>query len=119
MKSLLFYLVVVPIGILLIVLGVINRELVTVVLDPFSPADPTVAVKLPLYLLVFGAVVFGIVIGGAADWLRQGRHRRAARERGYEAQRWKEEAAALKNAPAPDRSTGSVPALTAPRAPDR
>ncbi|MEM6616979.1 MAG: DUF1049 domain-containing protein [Pseudomonadota bacterium] len=92
MKSIFFYLFIVPIAILLVVFAVINRDLVTVVLDPFSPQDPTLALSIPLYVLVFGSLVTGVIIGGVADWFRQGRYRKAARENRYEAAKWKSEA---------------------------
>lgn len=107
MRSILFYLLILPVAVLLVVFGVINRDPVTVILDPFSPDDPTLAFTTPLYFLVFAAIIFGIVIGGLADWVRQGRWRKAARENRYQAERWRKEAAALKEAePTPVKRRG-------------
>ncbi|HVY57019.1 MAG TPA: lipopolysaccharide assembly protein LapA domain-containing protein [Xanthobacteraceae bacterium] len=72
-------LVVVPLGILIAALAVVNRGPVTISLDPFSAAAPALSVTLPLYGLVLLVVVAGVVIGGAAAWLRQGKWRRSAR----------------------------------------
>ncbi len=107
MRSIVFYLIVVPLAIVLVTLGVINRAPVTIALDPFSPADPALALTMPLYILVYGAIILGIIIGGATDWIRQGRWRREARERRYEARRWQNEAAALKQAASEPVAPGS------------
>ena len=47
---------------------------------------------MPLYVVIFGALLIGIFIGGFMAWLKQGRHRKAAREKRYEAQKWRNEA---------------------------
>ena len=47
---------------------------------------------LPFYVYIFGALVLGVLAGGAAVWLGQGRWRRSARVRGQEASRWHAEA---------------------------
>ena len=66
------------------------------VLDPFRPADPVISLVLPFYAYLFGALLIGVVIGGAATWLTQARWRRNARRRGAEAQRWQAEADRLR-----------------------
>ena len=48
----------------------------TLSLDPFSQDAPEFASTLPLFALIFAAVMVGVVIGGAAAWLAQGKHRR-------------------------------------------
>jgi len=96
MKQILFYLITVPAAVLLTVFAVINRQPVTVTLDPFSPENPALAFEVPLSFLLIGAVVLGIVIGGIADWVRQGRHRKAAREGRYEAARLRNQVGALR-----------------------
>ncbi len=72
-------LVLVPLAIALIVFAVANREIVTVSLDPFDPAQPALSVRMPLFVLIFVFLIAGVVLGGFAAWLRQGRHRRASR----------------------------------------
>lgn len=72
-------LVLVPLAILLISLAVANRESVVVSFDPFDPAHPALTRALPLYLLMLMLLIGGVLLGGSATWLRQGRWRRAAR----------------------------------------
>jgi uncharacterized integral membrane protein len=63
-----------------IVFAVANRGVVSVSLDPFDTEAPFLAFDVPLFLLVFGALALGVIIGGLADWLSQGRLRREMRE---------------------------------------
>jgi uncharacterized integral membrane protein len=78
-SRLLTWLVAVPFGAVVVALSVTNRKPVTVALDPFRPEDPAFAVDVPLFVLVLGALVFGILLGGFAVWWNQRVHRRAAR----------------------------------------
>lgn len=68
-----------PVAVVLVLLAVANRHAVTLVLDPFSRGAETAGITLPLFALAFVVLVVGIVLGYAAAWLAQGRHRRAAR----------------------------------------
>jgi uncharacterized integral membrane protein len=72
------WIVLVPLAVLLVVLALANRHAVTLSLDPLSNA-PTLAVQLPLFIAILLALAIGVVVGGTATWLRQGRWRRAAR----------------------------------------
>ncbi|WP_119309144.1 LapA family protein [Cohaesibacter haloalkalitolerans] len=91
-KRFLQLIVLVPFGIVMISLAVANRHDVKLALDPFSPEQPVLDFTLPLYMVIFGALLVGVFIGGFMAWLKQGRHRKAAREKRYEAQRWRNEA---------------------------
>jgi uncharacterized integral membrane protein len=71
--------ILVPVAVLIIAFAVANRETVTVSLDPFSGHDPAATVSLPLFALVIALLIIGVLIGGAASWLRQGKWRGAAR----------------------------------------
>ena len=73
-------LVVIPLGIFFVIFAVANRHLVTVSFDPFNSATPTVAVKLPLFVVIIAFTMLGVLAGGLATWFRQGRWRRAARQ---------------------------------------
>jgi uncharacterized integral membrane protein len=86
------YLLGVPVAIVLLTLAVINRHGVRLVLDPFRPDEPVVSLVLPFYVYLIGTLLIGIVIGGAATWVTQGRWRRTARRRTAEARRWQAEA---------------------------
>ena len=62
---------------------VANRQIVMFSLDPFGspdPADPLVF-AMPLFALAIVLVIIGVLIGGIATWLRQGKWRRLARQR--------------------------------------
>ncbi len=72
-------LILVPLAIIIIAFAVANRQEVTVSLDPFGASAPAAALTLPLFALVIVLLIVGVVIGGTAAWLRQGRWRRTAR----------------------------------------
>jgi hypothetical protein len=76
-----------PVAILVVLLAVANRGPVTVSLDPFSREAPEIAFTIPLFALIFGAVMLGVIVGGVAAWLAQGKHRRAERLYRREARR--------------------------------
>lgn len=79
MKQVIRYLILVPLALVVILFAVANREIVTLSIDPFDAKDPALAVRLPLFAIMFGFTILGILIGGIAAWLRQGKHRRSAR----------------------------------------
>jgi hypothetical protein len=81
-----------PVAVLLVTLAVANRHAVRLVLDPFRPEAPVLSLMLPFYVYIFVALVLGVLAGGAAVWLGQGRWRRSARVRAQEASRWHAEA---------------------------
>jgi uncharacterized integral membrane protein len=72
-------LILLPIAILIVLLAVANRAPVMLSLDPFSQDAPEFSTQLPLFAVIFVSVMVGIVIGGTATWLAQGKHRRARR----------------------------------------
>ena len=65
--------------VVIIAFAVANRQAVTVSFDPFSGHDPAATVSLPLFALVIVLLIIGVLIGGSASWLRQGKWRGAAR----------------------------------------
>ena len=73
-------LIVIPLGLIFIVFAVANRHFVTVSFDPFNSADPSVAIRLPLFIVIILVAIIGVVAGGSATWFRQRRWRRAARQ---------------------------------------
>ena len=74
-------LVLIPLAIVLVALAVANRAPVAFTVDPFHPGNPGLTASLPLFVLLFAAVAVGLVVGSLATWLRQGRYRKAARQR--------------------------------------
>ena len=89
-------LVLLPVGIVIVMLAIANRHRVTISLDPFTADQPAIALTKPLYLIMLVAVLAGVVIGGVAAWLGQGRWRRAARRARSEARALRAETEALK-----------------------
>lgn len=71
--------ILVPLAAIIIAFAVANRQTVTVSFDPFSASEPAAAVTLPLFAVIILVLIIGILIGGLASWLRQGRWRSAAR----------------------------------------
>ena len=71
--------VLVPLALVLVLIAVANRHPVTLSLDPFGGEPPAYAITLPLFLLVLGAVIAGVIIGGVAAWMNQGKWRRSVR----------------------------------------
>lgn len=92
LRRILWLLTAFPAAALLITLAVANRHSVRLVLDPFRPESPALSVVLPFYGFLFGALLVGVLLGGAATWLSQARWRRMARIRAGEAKRWQAEA---------------------------
>jgi uncharacterized integral membrane protein len=72
-------LILVPLAVIIIAFAMANRQVVTVSLDPFSASAPAASLTLPLFALVIVLLIIGVLIGGIAAWLRQGRWRRTAR----------------------------------------
>lgn len=96
MKTFLKAVVLVPIAVLAIAFAVANRQVVAISLDPFSAGDPIVMLTAPLFLIVFLLLSVGVVIGGAASWLGQGRYRSGARRAAAEAEQARGENARLR-----------------------
>jgi uncharacterized integral membrane protein len=92
LKRILLVLIAFPAAVALITLAIANRQPVQLVLDPFRPEAPLWSVTLPLFAYLIGAMIAGVILGGVAAWLSQGRYRRDARRQSAQAKRWHEEA---------------------------
>ena len=110
MGRVLSILVVVPVSILAVALAVANRRPVMVSLDPFSPNAPALSVTVPLFAVIFAALIAGVILGGLVTWLRQGRFRREAKI----ARREQRQAEARRTEARRDADAGSL-SLPAPR----
>jgi hypothetical protein len=80
MKRFLKLLLLVPLALVAIVLLDANRHDVIIYLDPFAgPAPEGTQITAPLFVVIGVAIMVGVICGGVATYLEQGRHRRAAR----------------------------------------
>jgi uncharacterized integral membrane protein len=105
-------LILVPIAIVILALAIANRQMVSVSFDPFSsPDSSSAAVTAPLFILMFLALMVGVIIGGVATWFTQGTNRRRARVASDEAERWREEARRAREQPPVVIPSGSSRAL--------
>jgi uncharacterized integral membrane protein len=70
--------ILVPLAIIIVALAVANRQTVTVSFDPLGDT-PAASLSMPLFVLILGLLIAGVIIGGVASWLGQGKWRGAAR----------------------------------------
>jgi uncharacterized integral membrane protein len=103
MRKFLTGLVLIPLGLIFIIFAVANRHLVTVSFDPFNSTDPSVAVTLPLFVVIIAVAMVGVVAGGCATWFRQRHWRRAARQHEADARAARAQLADLRTATSPSR----------------
>ncbi|MDE5460797.1 lipopolysaccharide assembly protein LapA domain-containing protein [Bradyrhizobium sp. CSS354] len=96
MRKFLTALVVIPLGLILMVFAVANRQFVTVSFDPFVSNDPSFSVTLPLFLLLIVVAALGVLAGGCAVWFGQRHWRRAARRHDADARAARSELADLR-----------------------
>jgi uncharacterized integral membrane protein len=98
-------------GLVFVIFAVANRHLVTVSFDPFNSTNPSVAVRMPLFIVMIAMAMIGVLAGGMMTWFRQRRWRRAARQFEADAKQMREQLADLHAASMAQR--GSVPAFPA------
>ena len=103
MRKFLTAVVLIPLGLIFIVFAVANRHLVTVSFDPFNSTDPSIAVTLPLFVVIIAVAILGVAAGGTATWFRQRHWRRAARRHEADAQQARAELADLRASAASSR----------------
>jgi hypothetical protein len=110
MRKIVRALILVPLAIVLIAFAVANRQTVTVSFDPFDKADPALALALPLYVLILALLIAGVIVGGVAAWMGQGKWRGRARAAEAQARELRAENDKLK------RRDGGVPGGARPTA---
>ncbi|GEM_PF-1223195 len=81
----------VPIAILLILLSVANRHWVSFSIDPLNTEAPAYSISLPFFVFMFAMLIIGAIIGACLTWISQGKHRKALREKSYEAIKMRQE----------------------------
>ena len=90
-RKLVLGVVIIPLGLALIALAVVNRGPAELILDPFG-GDHGYMVEAPLFLLLLCAFALGLLLGGFASWLNQGKWRRTAKAEAREARDWRRQA---------------------------
>jgi uncharacterized integral membrane protein len=85
MRKFFAILVLVPLGIVILMFAVANRQTITISFDPFDTVNPAFALKAPLFALIFVLVGLGVLVGGIAAWLKQHKWRSRARRAEAEA----------------------------------
>lgn len=88
------YLVLGAIAAALVIVALANRNAVTLRLLPDELAalvGVQWVIDLPLFLVIFGGIVAGVLIGFVWEWLREHKHRAAAAERAREVARLERE----------------------------
>lgn len=87
------------VGVLLITVGLANRGPVTLRLMPQELGELfgiDREITLPLFVVIFGGVVAGLLIGFVWEWLREHKHRADARARAREVHRLQREVKKLR-----------------------
>jgi uncharacterized integral membrane protein len=87
------WIVLAPLAGIALLFAVANRRWVTVSFDPFSADAPAYAAELPMFLLIFIALIVGVLIGGTAVWFGKVHWRMAAHRAEREVARLKAERA--------------------------
>lgn len=90
MSKFLSVVILLPLAILLVVFCVANRAPVPVSLDPIGTL-PQFVFQVPLFVLLIGSLIGGLVLGGIGTFLSQARHRSAASRRRREVENLREE----------------------------
>ena len=98
MGRILSLLVLVPVAIALISFSVANRQIIDISFDPTGAADPAFALHLPIFVVIFATLAIGLLLGGIGTWFTQGKHRKLARKKKQEADKWQFEAEKQKEA---------------------
>lgn len=91
LRKLFWIALVLPAGAVLVAFAVANRHAVRLVFDPLAPDDPSLSLEAPFFLFLILSVVVGLLIGGGAMWLTQGKWRRRARREARDAARLRRE----------------------------
>lgn len=87
------------VAIALVTLALANRNIVTLNLLPSELAELVglgYSITLPLFVVIFGAIIGGLLIGFVWEWLRESKHRAAARNNQLAKERLAREVSKLK-----------------------
>ena len=84
-KKFFWFVIMMPLGVILATLMVVNRHSVGFVYNPFVAKEFAQKIEMPFFFYLLGALIIGTIIGGVTTWLAQGRWRKVARKRAREA----------------------------------
>ncbi|MCP3053915.1 lipopolysaccharide assembly protein LapA domain-containing protein [Aurantimonas marianensis] len=90
LSKILSLIILVPLAVLLVVFSVANRQSIPVSLDPIG-SMPQLAFEAPLFVLLMGSVIIGVVLGGIGTWVTQSHYRRKSWKRKYEVEKLRRE----------------------------
>lgn len=93
-------------AVVLVSVALANRDPVTLELLPQGLSElfgVNWAIELPLFIVVFGGIVAGLIIGFVWEWLREHKHRAEAARRGKQARQLEREVNRLKTEKAGQR----------------
>jgi uncharacterized integral membrane protein len=93
------YLFLIVVGLALVLMAMANRETVTLEVIPADLAawfGIQYAIELPLFLIILGGVVVGLLIGFVWEWLREHRYRVEAKTHKQAAKSLEREVTTLK-----------------------
>ncbi len=93
-----------PIVIVVVSFAIANHQPITISFDPFSKDAPFASMEMPLWILFFCGVFFGLIAGWIACWFAQSKWRRSAKDARRELARAQEETSQLRreNIPPPE-----------------
>ena len=100
MKRAFYYLVLLLALLVIAAFALANRQWIAqgvdLSYDPTRPGGAESTIHLPMFLVLFGVLLLGMILGGVTVWLKQGRFRRAARVAKVEAERHRSEVERLR-----------------------
>jgi hypothetical protein len=100
-KRIIGWLVLVPLCAIILIFALANRHMVAVNFNPLvSVATDTPGYGVPMFLIVYAVLFFGIALGGIAVWWTQGAHRRSEKKLAKENARLQVELEAARRTPA-------------------
>ncbi len=101
LKRIVGWFVLVPLCAVLIVFALANLQPVNVNFNPLAAVDVLSATtfRVPLFVVIFGVLLVGVVLGGIATWFAQGPHRRDERHYKRETERLHRELEVARRAP--------------------
>lgn len=96
-KRLVGWFLLLPLAAVLVLFALANRHMVQIGLDPLG-RDPALlpTFDLPLFAVIYTMLIIGVLMGGAAVWVTQGRNRRERRRLRRETERLAREVEALR-----------------------